>query len=71
MTTTEGADLLTVEEAAKRLRIGRTRMYDLIKTGTIESVTIGRLRRVPPECIAAYVAKLRASSHAQLANIAA
>ena len=53
------ADLLTVEEAARRLRIGRTTMYSLISAGTIESVTIGRRRLVPPECVTAYVAVLR------------
>ena len=57
------ADLLTVEEAARRLRIGRTTMYALISTGTVESVTIGRRRLVPPECIAAYVAELRSPGH--------
>jgi excisionase family DNA binding protein len=58
------ADLLTVEEAARRLRIGRTTLYALISTGQIETVTIGRRRLVPPECVAAYVAALRAASQA-------
>ncbi len=49
------AALLTIEEAAERLRIGRTKMYSLVSSGAIESVTIGRLRRVPPECVDAYV----------------
>lgn len=60
----EPADLLTVEEAARRLRIGRTTLYALISTGAIETVTIGRRRLVPPECVAAYVAALRAASQA-------
>jgi excisionase family DNA binding protein len=51
--------LLTVEEAAQRLRIGRTSMYRLVSTGAIETVTIGRLRRVPTECLTEYVARLR------------
>ena len=59
-TTTVGqAVLLTVEEAAERLRIGRTSMYRLVSTGAIETVTVGRLRRVPAECLAEYVARLR------------
>jgi excisionase family DNA binding protein len=65
----EPADLLTVEEAARRLRIGRTTLYALISTGQIETVTIGRRRLVPPECVAAYVAALRAAR--QAADIAA
>ncbi|WP_405615741.1 excisionase family DNA-binding protein [Streptomyces sp. NBC_01511] len=51
--------LLTVEEAARRLRIGRTTCFKLVITGEIESVTVGRLRRVPPDAFPAYVAKLR------------
>jgi excisionase family DNA binding protein len=51
--------LLTVEEAARRLRLGRTLVYRLISSGELESVTVGRLRRVPAECLADYVAGLR------------
>jgi excisionase family DNA binding protein len=53
--------LLTVEEAAKRLRLGRTLVYRLISSGELESVTVGRLRRIPAECLAEYVAALRAA----------
>ncbi|MGW7238670.1 helix-turn-helix domain-containing protein [Streptomyces sp. NPDC054804] len=51
--------LLTVEEAARRLRIGRTTCYALIRSGELESVPVGRLRRVPADALAAYVARLR------------
>jgi excisionase family DNA binding protein len=51
--------LLTVEEAADRLRIGRTTMYALVSSGVVESVKVGRLRRVPIECVDAYVTVLR------------
>jgi len=37
--------LLTVEEAADRLGVGRTLMYALIRSGDVPSVQIGRLRR--------------------------
>jgi excisionase family DNA binding protein len=43
--------LLTVEEAAQRLRIGRTRMFALVRSGEIESVQIGRLRRIHPDAL--------------------
>ena len=62
MATPPTADvLLTVEEAARRLNIGRTTMYSLVLAGVIESVTIGRLRRVPAECLDNFVAALRSS----------
>ncbi|MFI5884902.1 MULTISPECIES: excisionase family DNA-binding protein [Streptomyces] len=51
--------LLTVEEAARRLRIGRTTCFRLVRAGEIESVTVGRLRRVPADAVPAYVTKLR------------
>jgi excisionase family DNA binding protein len=51
--------LLTVEEAAHRLGIGRTVMYRLVSTGAVESVTLGRLRRVPSECLNDFVSALR------------
>jgi len=54
--------LLTVEEAAERLRIGRTLMYSLIKSGEIESVPVGRLRRIPAECIGEYISRLRTAN---------
>ncbi len=53
--------LLTVEEAAKRLRLGRTLVYRLIASGELESVKVGRLRRVPAECLPEYIAALRAA----------
>ncbi|MEU4164881.1 helix-turn-helix domain-containing protein [Actinoplanes sp. NPDC026670] len=55
--------VLTIEQAARRLGIGRTLMYSLVMDGEIESVTIGRLRRIPVECLTEYVTKLRASQH--------
>jgi excisionase family DNA binding protein len=50
--------LLTVEEAAERLHIGKTKTYALVKSGEIESVLIGRLRRIPIDAINAYAARL-------------
>ena len=51
-------NLLTVEEAAQRLALGRTTVYALLKDGQISSVRIGRLRRIPVEALAAYTARL-------------
>lgn len=56
--------LLTVEEAAERLGIGRTMTYRLVRTGQLESVQIGRLRRIPESAIAAYAAHLIADNKA-------
>ncbi|MFF9152130.1 excisionase family DNA-binding protein [Streptomyces sp. NPDC014846] len=53
--------LLTVEEAARRLRVGRTTCFRLVSSGQLESVTVGRLRRVPADALPVFVAKLRSS----------
>lgn len=50
--------LLTVEEAAEQLGIGRTLTYKLISNGEIESIRIGRLRRVPTSAIQDYARRL-------------
>ena len=60
--------LLTVEEAARRLRIGRTLVYQLISSGELESVKVGRLRRVPAECLPEYVATLRHTRSSEAAD---
>ncbi len=48
----------TIQEAALRLKIGRTTMYELVMSGQVRTVTIGRLRRVPAKCIEDYVTNL-------------
>jgi excisionase family DNA binding protein len=53
--------LLTVEEVAERLGIGRTTAFRLVKTGEIESVRIGRLRRIHIDVINAYATRLVAA----------
>jgi len=63
MTTTQNTHalriVLTVEEAADRLGIGRTLMYALVTAGEVESVRIGRLRRIPTDALDSYVLRLR------------
>lgn len=49
--------LLTIEEAAEQLGIGRTLMYKLIAHGEIDSIRIGRLRRVPTAAIRDYTSR--------------
>lgn len=53
--------LLTVEAAAKRLSIGRTTMYGLIKANQITTIRVGHLRRVPLFAITEYVERLTAA----------
>ena len=54
------------EAAAAALGIGRSKLFELIASGQIETVQIGRSRRVPAEALSAYVQRLRAGSAAVL-----
>ena len=51
--------VFTVEEAADRLGVGRTVMYALVSSGAVESVRIGRLRRVPADALVTFLDELR------------
>lgn len=55
--------MLTVEQAAEALGIGRTNVFALIKNGELESVRIGRLRRIPAEAIDTYTTRLHTEQH--------
>jgi excisionase family DNA binding protein len=50
--------LLTVEEAAERLGIGKTKTYSLVMAGEIASVQIGRLRRIHIDSVREYATQL-------------
>lgn len=62
-TGAEVAVLLRVEEAADRLGIARTMMFKLVREGEVESVLVGRLRRIPVVCLDEYVERLRRRFH--------
>ncbi|MFI5744380.1 helix-turn-helix domain-containing protein [Streptomyces sp. NPDC051644] len=47
---------LTVAEAARRIGIGRTKLYEYVTSGEIASVKIGSLRRIPAEAVNDFLA---------------
>ena len=51
--------LLRPEEAAEVLGLGRSKIYELMGTGAIESVRIGGCRRVPMAALDAFIEGLR------------
>lgn len=51
--------LLTPEETARAMGLGRTKVYELLRAGALESVQIGAARRVPVEALREYVERLR------------
>lgn len=48
---------LTVAEAARRIGIGRTKLYEYVSSGEIASVKIGSLRRIPAEAVNEFLAR--------------
>jgi excisionase family DNA binding protein len=51
--------LLKPEEAAIALGLSRSTLYELLAAGAIESVHIGKSRRVPVAALERYVERLR------------
>lgn len=52
--------LFSPQEAAELLGVGRSQMFELIARGDVESVKIGRLRKIPRDALTSYVERLRA-----------
>ena len=63
-TTTEtissGRLLLRPEEVAQALGVGRSTVFQLMRSGELRSVKIGKSRRVPVDAVIEYVAGLSA-----------
>ena len=51
--------LLTPTEAARALGIGRSKLYELLQDGVLESVHIGTCRRIPTDALTSLVNRLR------------
>jgi excisionase family DNA binding protein len=55
------APIAVHRRGSRVLGIGRTRMFELIQAGSVETVLIGRLRRIPFDALDAFVTGLRES----------
>ena len=53
--TEETKRLLSADELARELGVGRTTAYSLLWSGTIPSMKVGRLRKVRREALKAYI----------------
>ena len=58
----QGPLLLTPEQAGITLSICRTKIYELLRRGDLESVQIGASRRIPSAALSDYVQRLREAS---------
>ncbi|MFP5254869.1 MAG: helix-turn-helix domain-containing protein [Acidimicrobiia bacterium] len=55
--------LLTIPEAGRLLGLGRSTMYELIGSGEVEVIHIGRAARIPVDSVERLIARLRSASH--------
>lgn len=53
-----GRLLLRPEQAAEALSIGRTAVFELIRSGRLRSIKIGGRRRIPASALAEFVRQL-------------
>ncbi|MET9575678.1 helix-turn-helix domain-containing protein [Streptomyces coeruleorubidus] len=55
--TTATPELLTVPEVMARLRLGRSTVYDLIRSRRLVSITVGRSRRIPADALRDFITR--------------
>jgi len=51
--------VLRPHEAAEQLAISRSKIYELIAAGDIETIMVGKVRRVPIDAVGRYVERQR------------
>ena len=68
MRQTANSDVLVLlvrpEEAATALGVSRTKVYELMASGKLSSLKIGRSRRIPVEALTAFVSAISKESAA-------
>jgi excisionase family DNA binding protein len=52
----------TVEQVAEMLHVGRDKVYYLLRTGQLNSIKIGKLRRITDRHLAEFIATLEGTS---------
>ncbi len=62
--------LLSVPQTMEQLNLSRTVLYELIRSGRLMSVTVGRKRLIPSGEIRSYVARLVAEAVARRGDAA-
>lgn len=48
-------ELLTVPQVMACLQLGRSAVYDLLRTGQLASITLGRARRIPTHALTDFI----------------
>jgi excisionase family DNA binding protein len=53
--TTAAPELLTVPEVMASLKVGRTKVYDLIRTHRLVSIKVDGCRRIPADSVGDFI----------------
>lgn len=53
----EYPDIVSIEDLQTMLGIGRNSTYNLIHSGAIKSIKIGRIHKIPKFCVIEYILK--------------
>jgi excisionase family DNA binding protein len=53
--TTAPAELLTVPDVMARLKVGRSKVYDLIRTHRLTSLKVDGCRRIPADSVGDFI----------------
>ena len=61
--------LYSVAEAASLLGVGRTYMFRLIATGEVESIKVGKLRKIPHDALGRYIDQQRPGRSTTVASM--
>lgn len=62
--TSIAAPLLTVADVCKRLQMGKSKVFEFIATGELESLKIDSSRRITEEQLADFIARRQAEARA-------
>ena len=62
--TTTSAPLLTIGDVCKRLRMGKSKVFEFIASGELESLKLDASRRVTEEQLQAFIARRAEASRA-------
>ena len=54
---TTAPELLTVPDVMARLKVGRTKVYDLIRTHRLMSIKVDGCRRIPDDAVSDFIAR--------------
>lgn len=58
----EFGELLTPDEAMKLLGVGRSKIYALLRAGDIKHIRIGKIIKIPKQCMIDYIENMISGS---------